>query len=122
MVNTISLDDIINEFYINEIKFLKIDCEGSEFDILEHSAKIRNIPIHNLSVEIHTFVEPLGKETWVKARQEEINNIRKKGDLEKAANAERKLFNETEASVDGLVKLCEEISINKPLCKIYNLG
>ena len=121
-VYTISIDDILNEFNINEIKFLKIDCEGSEFDILEHSAKIKNIPVHNLSVEIHTFVEPLEKETWVKARQEEINNMRKKGDLEKAANAERKLFNETEASVNGLVKLCEEISINKPFCKINTTG
>ena len=48
--------------------------------------------------------------------------MRMKGDLEKAANAERKLFNETETSVDGLVKLCEEISINKPLCKINTTG
>lgn len=60
-VKTISLDTIINENKIDRIKFLKLDCEGSEFDILESSKMIREIEIENLSIEIHTFMVPYNK-------------------------------------------------------------
>lgn len=60
-VGTISLDDIIGHFDIEKIKFLKLDCEGSEFDILQSSQKIKTTPVENLSVEIHTFMESRGK-------------------------------------------------------------
>ena len=62
-VETISFDDIIAQYNINEIKFLKLDCEGSEYDILQNSKKLKDITIHNLSVEIHTFMEQKGKDT-----------------------------------------------------------
>ena len=55
-VKTISLDTIIEKNNINDIKFLKLDCEGSEFRILNNSKKIHNISIENIAVEIHTFV------------------------------------------------------------------
>ena len=55
-VKTISLDTIIKKFDIDNIKFLKIDCEGSEFKILNSSNKIREINVENIATEIHTFV------------------------------------------------------------------
>lgn len=55
-VKTISLDTIIKNFEISDIKFLKLDCEGSEFTILNSSNKVREINIENIAVEIHTFV------------------------------------------------------------------
>ena len=85
-VNTISLDTIILNNKINKIKFLKLDCEGSEFDILENSKLIHTTPIDYLSVEIHTFMESKGK------------------------------------NVDNLINICNQLSINKPICKVYSLG
>ena len=60
-VETISLDTIISKNGIDKIKFLKLDCEGSEFDILENSEQIKTIEVVNMSVEIHTFMENKGK-------------------------------------------------------------
>ncbi len=56
-VKTISLDTIINSNNIKNIKLLKIDCEGCEFNILENSTEIHNIEIENIAAEIHTFVQ-----------------------------------------------------------------
>jgi FkbM family methyltransferase len=60
-VETISLDTIILKNDIKKIKFLKIDCEGSEFDILENYKQMNSVKIENMSVEIHTFMEHKGK-------------------------------------------------------------
>jgi len=60
-VQTICLDTIISTNNIKKIKFLKIDCEGSEFDILENFKQINMIEVVNMSVEIHTFMESKGK-------------------------------------------------------------
>jgi FkbM family methyltransferase len=60
-VNTICLDTIISTNNIKKIKFLKIDCEGSEFDILENFKQIDSVEVVNMSVEIHTFMESRGK-------------------------------------------------------------
>lgn len=60
-VKTISLDDIISDNEISHIDFLKIDCEGSEFDILENSKlfKDNKIIIENMFIEFHRFMEKL---------------------------------------------------------------
>jgi hypothetical protein len=55
------LDTIISTNNIKKIKFLKIDCEGSEFDILENFKQINVVEVVNMSVEIHTFMESRGK-------------------------------------------------------------
>ena len=60
-VETISLDTIISTNDIKKVKFLKIDCEGSEFDILENYKQVNSVEIVNMSVEIHTFMEHKGK-------------------------------------------------------------
>lgn len=61
-VNTISLDTIISKHGIKKIKFLKIDCEGAEFDILENFKLANVVEIDNLSIEIHTFMEFFGND------------------------------------------------------------
>lgn len=60
-IKTISLDTIIKSNNISNIKFLKLDCEGAEFDILQSSNLINSIPIENIAVEIHTFVSKFNK-------------------------------------------------------------
>jgi FkbM family methyltransferase len=60
-VKTISLKDIIEQNNISYIDFLKIDCEGAEFDILENTELLYNgsISITNVFVEFHRFMEKL---------------------------------------------------------------
>jgi FkbM family methyltransferase len=60
-VKTISLDSIIRNNSIAKINFLKLDCEGSEFDILENSKLIHEISIENISAEIHTYMKSKNK-------------------------------------------------------------
>jgi FkbM family methyltransferase len=61
-VKTIKLDSIIENNNINKIKFLKIDCEGAEFDILEESKLIHEIEIENVGIEIHSYMKAYGKD------------------------------------------------------------
>lgn len=85
-IKTISLDSIIRINSIEKINFLKLDCEGSEFDILENSKLIHEILIENISAEIHTYMQSKNK------------------------------------NVDSLVELINNVSKNKPNCKLYTLG
>lgn len=53
LVNTITLDDVLLDNNINHIDFLKIDCEGAEYDILMNlSDKAFNI-IDKIVLEYH---------------------------------------------------------------------
>jgi len=53
-VDTISFDDFLMDNKISEIFLLKIDCEGSEFDILGNSKLLfEEIPISNIVGEFH---------------------------------------------------------------------
>lgn len=60
-VKTISLEDIIKQNNISYIDFLKIDCEGAEFDILENTDMFykNEILIENMFIEFHRFMEKL---------------------------------------------------------------
>jgi len=69
-VPTISLDTIIKENDIQNIKLLKMDCEGAEFDIFSNSELINQVPLENVGIEIHLFMERLGKN-----RNELVNHI-----------------------------------------------
>lgn len=60
-VPTISLDTIISSNNIDKIKFLKMDCEGAEFEIVENSKLIHKVPVEHFACEIHLFMENLGK-------------------------------------------------------------
>jgi len=67
-VPTISLDSIIRSNSITRVKFLKVDCEGAEFEIFENSNLIKEILIENIGIEVHLFMEKYGKsrETLIK--------------------------------------------------------
>lgn len=71
-VPTISLDTIIRENNIQNIKLLKMDCEGAEFDIFSNSKLINQVSLENVGIEIHLFMERLGKN-----RNELVSHINK---------------------------------------------
>lgn len=48
-----SLDEVIKSNYIEDIELLKIDCEGSEFDIIYTSEKFKTGIIKNIVGEFH---------------------------------------------------------------------
>ena len=49
-----SLSDLFEEQQIDFIDFLKMDVEGSEYEILFHAEKMGLFPrIHTLSMEVH---------------------------------------------------------------------
>jgi FkbM family methyltransferase len=50
IVETISLEDIFNKFHISNIDYLKVDCEGGEYDFLMNK-NFNNI--NYLSIELH---------------------------------------------------------------------
>jgi len=52
-IKTITLDDILLKFKIDKCKLLKIDCEGSEFEIF-YNSKLLN-KIEYLTGETHSF-------------------------------------------------------------------
>lgn len=54
-VECISLDEIIDEYKINNIELLKIDCEGAEYDILYSSNYFQNKIVKNIVGEFHEF-------------------------------------------------------------------
>ncbi len=54
-VPCVSLDDIINQHNITNIKLLKIDCEGAEYDILYNSEKLKTGIVSNLVGEFHNL-------------------------------------------------------------------
>lgn len=65
MVKTISLDKIILNNEINKIKFLKIDSEGCEFEILESSKLFNSIEIENMGIEIHKKLRILHNKDYI---------------------------------------------------------
>lgn len=53
IVNAITLEDIFKKFSIKKIDFLKIDCEGAEYEILFNTAPIFFNRITTISLEFH---------------------------------------------------------------------
>jgi len=53
IVKSITLDDIIKNHNIKSIKYLKVDIEGSEFDVIYASESFKNIPIEYYGGEVH---------------------------------------------------------------------
>jgi FkbM family methyltransferase len=76
-VKTISLEDIIKQNNISYIDFLKIDCEGAEFDILENTDMFyhEDISIKNMFIEFHRFMEKLENKS-VEAALEKLKEIK----------------------------------------------
>ncbi|MFH0737104.1 MAG: FkbM family methyltransferase [Candidatus Micrarchaeota archaeon] len=55
--DAISLEDIFKENKLDKIDFLKIDCEGSEYEILSRTPLSVFKKIHKISMEYHEFDE-----------------------------------------------------------------
>lgn len=59
-VETITLTDILNQMEGDEI-FLKLDCEGAEYDILLNVTQDEMNRVNQLVLEIHTDLHPIYK-------------------------------------------------------------
>ena len=53
LVNTISLDDIVSRENMSRVDLLKMDCEGSEYEILEGMSESTFSKINRIIVEYH---------------------------------------------------------------------
>lgn len=54
-VDCISFDDIIQQFNIDQVELLKIDCEGAEYEIIYNSKYIRMKKVKNIVGEFHNL-------------------------------------------------------------------
>lgn len=61
-IKTISLKKIIEENNLEYIDILKIDIEGSEYDVLENLEEELFGKIKQITVEFHDFIDPLLKQ------------------------------------------------------------
>jgi FkbM family methyltransferase len=52
-VDAICLDEFIEDYRIDSIELLKIDCEGAEFEILQNSPYFKNNIVKNITGEFH---------------------------------------------------------------------
>jgi len=57
---TCTLEELAAEFHFEEIHFLKLDCEGAEFNILEHGKDWIKSHVHVIGGEYH-ITRPLGQ-------------------------------------------------------------
>lgn len=55
IVSTITLDDVLKKNNILNCDFLKMDCEGAEYDILLHTSSSTFKKIERISLEYHLF-------------------------------------------------------------------
>ncbi|MBI2822200.1 MAG: FkbM family methyltransferase [Acidobacteria bacterium] len=58
-VSCVSLDDIISEHQLTRIDVLKIDCQGSEYEILYHTSPGTLAKTRSIVMECELFEEPL---------------------------------------------------------------
>lgn len=56
-VNSISINTLINNFNLDKIDYLKVDCEGSEFDIFESlSEEYLGNNVKKIAIEFHDYL------------------------------------------------------------------
>jgi FkbM family methyltransferase len=60
-VKTITLRDLISKFDNNYQIFLKLDCEGSEYDIILNASQTEMNKIDAIALEIHSEMHPIYK-------------------------------------------------------------
>ena len=74
-VETITLSDIFLKYGLDEIDFLKMDCEGAEYDIILNSPKSILNKIKKMSIEIHENVVPYEKQVLIKYLEDTGFNV-----------------------------------------------
>jgi len=71
-VECISLQDIFEKYELKKIDFLKMDCEGAEYEIIMNAKSSILNKIQKISMEIHEEIVPYRKEVI-------IENLKKHG-------------------------------------------
>lgn len=66
-IETISLDDIIKEHNLTNIDILKVDIEGSEYDVMPNISDETYSKIRQITIEFHDFID-----TTLKVKTQEI--------------------------------------------------
>lgn len=87
-IETISLNRIVIENNIEKIDLLKIDIEGSEYDVLENIDESLLKIISQITVEFHDFIDPKLKEKTNKI----INKIESLG-FKRISNPIKYMYN-----------------------------
>jgi len=71
-VECISLQDIFEKYELKKIDFLKMDCEGAEYEIIMNAESSNLNKIQKIAMEIHEEIVPYKKEVI-------IENLKKHG-------------------------------------------
>ncbi len=71
-VESITLNDIFIKHKLDKINFLKMDCEGAEYEIIMNASSSILNKIQKISIEIHEELVPYSKEVM-------IENLKKHG-------------------------------------------
>lgn len=71
-INTMTLQDIFEKYRLEKIDFLKMDCEGAEYEIIMNVPSSILNKIQKISMEIHEEMVPYTKEVM-------IENLKKHG-------------------------------------------
>lgn len=57
-VDSVTLDDILSE--VSKVKLLKIDCEGSEYEVLLNSTALDKVEYLSAEIHLNTYLESKG--------------------------------------------------------------
>ena len=69
-VKSITIDTLVKEFAVEHIDYLKMDIEGAEFEIFDHSHdRVHNVD--TMRIELHGFLKPKRKSIDLSSMLEE---------------------------------------------------
>ena len=80
-VDSFSLKDFVSNNKNEKIDFLKIDCEGAEYEILMNASSSDLNKIKKISVEIHEKIVPYSKEVMIEKLEKHGFNIKLQTDI-----------------------------------------
>ena len=75
-VECISLQDIFEKYELKKIDFLKMDCEGAEYEIIMNAESSILNKIQKISMEIHEEIVPYTKEIIIKKLKKHGFNVK----------------------------------------------
>jgi len=77
-INTITLQDIFEKHRLEKIDFLKMDCEGAEYEIIMNAPSSILNKIQKISTEIHEEMVPYTKEVMIESLKKHGFNVKLK--------------------------------------------